>query len=209
MAEDELALVVVSLHDGRSHGPYWNSSKHCSGDYCVFYKPVVLNVECLSNLTEEKVVCNSDSKFVYKEFEMKKTVISEFNLVCDKTLDLCRPVAESLFMVGLMVGSLVFGPLSDKFGRRNIILAEIFTAFRGNLVGAFLPDCWSYGVSRLVVGAGALGAYMEGEGDAGQPLVEQFTCLSKEGKGVIPPSQRCPAVQCHSQCPERHDSWEP
>ena len=139
-----------------------SSSIHCSGEdeFCMFLKPQILDGKCSSKLTNEKIFCNSDSEFVYKQFEMKKTVISEFNMVCDGISELCRPIAESLFMVGLMVGSSVFGTSSDKFGRRNILLIAIMTSLVGNLVGAFLPDCWSYGVSRLVTGAGAVGAYM-------------------------------------------------
>ena len=139
-----------------------NSSNHCSGEdeFCMFLKPVVLDGKCLSNLTDEKIICNSESEFVYKEFEMRKTVITEFNLVCDRTSELCRPIAESFYMVGLMVGSIVFGTMSDKFGRRHIILISVLTAFIGNIIGVFLGDCWTYGVSRMIVGAGSQGAYM-------------------------------------------------
>ena len=63
-------------------------------------------------------------------------------------------------MLGLMVGSIVFGTMSDKFGRRNIILISVLTAFMGNFIGAFLGDCWSYGVSRMTIGAGSQGAYL-------------------------------------------------
>ena len=130
-------------------------------EFCVFLKPVVsASGKCLSNLTNEKVYCNSSSEFAYEEFEMKKTIISEFNMVCDKIFELCRPVAESLFMVGLMVGSMLFGMMSDKFGRRHALLGAILTAFVGNLAGVFMPGCWSYGVTRLVTGAGGIGVYI-------------------------------------------------
>ena len=61
---------------------------HCSGvdEFCVFLKPMAENGRCLSNLTNDKVFCNSESEFVYKEFQMTKTIISEFNMVCDKIL---------------------------------------------------------------------------------------------------------------------------
>jgi len=145
--------------------PCYGTSKEndqCSreDEFCMFLKPVVSKGECSPNLTNEKVYCDSGSEFAYGEFEMKKTIISEFNMVCDEIFALCRPVAESLFMMGLMVGSLLFGMLSDKIGRRNALLVAILTAFVGNLAGVFMPGCWSYGVSRLVTGAGSIGVYI-------------------------------------------------
>ena len=137
-----------------------NDNDQCSGEdeFCLFLKPVVSNGKCLSNLTNERVYCNSTSEFAFRKFGMEKTVTSEFNMFCDEILKLCRPMADCLYMVGLLAGGMVFGMMPDKIGRRHALLAAILTAFVGNLAGVFMPGCWSYGVSRLVSGAGHYGS---------------------------------------------------
>ena len=51
---------------------------------------------------------------------MENTVITEFDLVCQK--DHFVPLVNSFFMIGILIGSVLFGVLSDIYGRRNILL---------------------------------------------------------------------------------------
>ena len=56
---------------------------------------------------------------------MENTVITEFDLVCKK--DYLVPLVNSFFMIGILIGSVLFGVLSDIFGRKNVLLS-------GNLI---------------------------------------------------------------------------
>merc|ERR1719209_858680 len=63
-------------------------------------------------------------------------------------------------MIGLLVGSFVFGVLSDKLGRRHTLLIAVLCCSLGNLGGAFMPNEWSYGIWRILGGAGGEGAFV-------------------------------------------------
>lgn len=59
--------------------------------------------------------------------------------------DLRAPAAElqltvSLYILGLAVGQLVYGPLSDRFGRRPALLTGLAVFTAASLAGLFAPD---------------------------------------------------------------------
>ena len=58
------------------------------------------------------------------------------------------PIIDTFMMLGLLVGSFIFGVLSDKIGRRHTLLITILCTSLGNLIGAFMPNQWAYGISR-------------------------------------------------------------
>lgn len=62
------------------------------------------------------------------------------------------PVLLSFVFAGMMIGGVVFGILSDKYGRKNSILAASGLAFIGGLGAAFTPNFAGFAVSRTLVG---------------------------------------------------------
>ena len=67
----------------------------------------------------------------------------------------------SAYMVGLMIGSLVCGYTSDKFGRKIAMLGCILTSTIASLAGSFMPDYWSYLSLRVLTACGAVGLFNE------------------------------------------------
>ena len=47
----------------------------------------------------------------------------------------------SVFLLGVGLSALVYGPLSDIYGRKPVVLAGLCVAIAGNLLGASLPVC--------------------------------------------------------------------
>ena len=52
-------------------------------------------------------------------------------------------------MIGLLLGSFIFGVLSDKIGRRHTLLLALLVCALGNLAGAFVSNKWGYALLRL------------------------------------------------------------
>ncbi|KAL1435732.1 hypothetical protein MTO96_010517 [Rhipicephalus appendiculatus] len=91
--------------------------------------------------------CN---RWLYSKAEFDSTIVTDFNLVCkDGWL---VSTSQSLFMVGVMVASVLFGHLSDRYGRRMCFLF---------IPPVFLLTSWDH---RLAFPLGeillALAAYM-------------------------------------------------
>ena len=63
-------------------------------------------------------------------------------------------VLGSMAFVGMMIGALMAGRISDALGRRRTILACSITFSVFTLLCAFAPQAWVFGAFRLVAGIG-------------------------------------------------------
>lgn len=55
-------------------------------------------------------------------------------------------------MVGIFFGSLIFGYISDKYGRVIALLLGIVLVCVSSLVGVFMPTAVGYGIFRFISG---------------------------------------------------------
>ena len=65
----------------------------------------------------------------------------------------------SFYVVGAVAGALLFGWLTDRFGRRLVFYATLLIYLAGVLLSAFAWDFWSFGCFRLLTGLGIGGEY--------------------------------------------------
>jgi Bcr/CflA subfamily drug resistance transporter len=64
----------------------------------------------------------------------------------------------SFYLLGLGLAPLVFGPLSDHYGRKKILLSGLIIAFLGSLLCVLAPNIHVLIVGRFIQGSGAAAA---------------------------------------------------
>ncbi|XP_056262624.1 solute carrier family 22 member 6 [Pseudoliparis swirei] len=74
----------------------------------------------------------------YNMTDMSSTIISEWDLVCDQRS--LKQMGQTVYMGGVLVGALVFGGLSDRYGRRILLLIS-------NLLMAVSGTCVAFSTS--------------------------------------------------------------
>ena len=67
---------------------------------------------------------------------------------------------NSGYMVGLLIGSMAFGVISDKFGRRKALILGAVMSGCISVAQSFVKNYWLYFVLRLLLGISAKGLFM-------------------------------------------------
>ncbi|XP_029374632.1 solute carrier family 22 member 6 [Echeneis naucrates] len=86
----------------------------------------------------------------YNMTEMRSTIITEWNLVCD--LRSLKQMGQTIYMGGVLLGALVFGALSDRYGRRNLLLISNLLMAVGGTCAAFSSSFPLFCLFRFVCG---------------------------------------------------------
>nr|XP_028607264.1 solute carrier family 22 member 13-like [Podarcis muralis] len=102
--EQQLNLTVPRKPDG-------------SFEECSMFTPVEGDIDSIIKDGRNSTEACRDG-WVYPT-DPKPSLLTEFNLVCDRK-DL-KDISQSIYMSGLLVGALVFGPLSDWIGSQRMI----------------------------------------------------------------------------------------
>ncbi|XP_032548586.1 solute carrier family 22 member 13-like isoform X2 [Chiroxiphia lanceolata] len=132
--------------------------RDADGEYeqCSMYSPVDWDLDSIVahglNATQK---CSSG--WVYPSAE-PPSLLTEFDLVCDRK-DL-NDIGQAIYMAGMFLGSMIFGPLSDRIGRRPVILISVILQGLFGLGIAFVPHFYVYMAFRCVVGASVSGITM-------------------------------------------------
>ncbi|XP_013172468.1 PREDICTED: solute carrier family 22 member 13-like isoform X1 [Papilio xuthus] len=89
-------------------------------------------------------------KYEYHNQGLQTTLISDYNLICDRQW--LASMAQSVLMLGFLVGTFLFGWISDRFGRRNSIVASVLINVIFMLATPFSPNFWTFSIFRLITG---------------------------------------------------------
>ncbi|XP_061442641.1 solute carrier family 22 member 13-like isoform X2 [Rhineura floridana] len=138
--EQELNLTIPMKPDG-------------SPEECIMFTPVEEDIESIIKYGINSTVECQDG-WVYPT-EPKPSLLTEFNLVCGRK-DL-NDISQSIYMSGLLVGALVFGPLSDWIGSQRSILLTLLIMGSFGVGAGFAPNFYVYIALRFLVGASFAG----------------------------------------------------
>ncbi|XP_057173391.1 organic anion transporter 3 isoform X4 [Ursus arctos] len=78
------------------------------------------------------------------------SIVTEWDLVCDSNR--LKEVAQSVFMAGTLIGGIVLGDLSDRFGRKPILTCCYLLLAASGTGAAFSPSLSVYMVFRFLSG---------------------------------------------------------
>ncbi|XP_054863188.1 solute carrier family 22 member 13-like [Amphiprion ocellaris] len=117
-----------------------------SFESCEMFTPVDWDLEDI-----EKYGINTTTKCMdgwdYEAGPGVSTLVTEFDVVCDKNGLIA--VSQSISMAGILIGALVYGMISDRFGRRFAILLAISFLLVFGVATAFSPNIYVYMVFKF------------------------------------------------------------
>ncbi|KAK2890147.1 solute carrier family 22 member 16 [Channa argus] len=95
-----------------------------------------INPEAFSyDFVGNKTVKPCDGNFIYDHTEVQQSIVTDWDLVCEKEwlAKLCQPT----FMLGVLIGALVFGDIADRVGRVRILMFTSLCQFGLGVAVAF------------------------------------------------------------------------
>ncbi|CAJ1078439.1 solute carrier family 22 member 16 [Xyrichtys novacula] len=96
-----------------------------------------------------KTVKACDGSFVYDHTEVYQSIVTDWDLVCEKEwlAKLCQPT----FMMGVLIGALVFGDIADRVGRVRILMITSLCQFGLGVAVAFSGNYYFFVVLRFLL----------------------------------------------------------
>ncbi|XP_069752343.1 solute carrier family 22 member 6-A-like [Narcine bancroftii] len=98
--------------------------------------------------------------WVYDRSQFTATIVTEWDLVCgQKTL---KRMVQLIYMAGLLIGAIVLGRLSDKYGRRTLLLWSQLQLAVSGTCGTFAPSFPLFCFWRFLTGMAMSGIMING-----------------------------------------------
>ncbi|XP_063233832.1 organic cation transporter protein-like isoform X2 [Bacillus rossius redtenbacheri] len=96
----------------------------------------------------------------YDHSSVGSTIISEWDLVCDRQA--LPSVAEMMFLTGVALGGLISGMISDRFGRKTTLMGSLVLQISIAVSMTFCPWLELYMALRFCLGFISVGIVMSG-----------------------------------------------
>ncbi|KAM5319330.1 solute carrier family 22 member 12 isoform 6-T6 [Glossophaga mutica] len=145
------ALLSVSIPPGPNHGPH-----QCRR----FHHPQwqLLDPNATATNWSEAATEPCVDGWVYDQSTFTSTIVAEWDLVCDSQA--LRPMAQSIFLAGVLVGAAIFGRASDRFGRRLVLTWNYLHMAVWGTATAFAPTFPVYCLFRFLLAVASAGVMM-------------------------------------------------
>ncbi|XP_034004135.1 solute carrier family 22 member 6-like [Trematomus bernacchii] len=96
----------------------------------------------------------------YDRSEFLSTTVSEWDLVCG--LRPLKQMIQTIYMGGVLTGAIVYGGLSDRYGRRSVLIWSYLQLGVLGCSSAFLPSYSTYCAFRFLSGMAVSGVILNG-----------------------------------------------
>ncbi|CRK91512.1 CLUMA_CG005173, isoform A [Clunio marinus] len=172
-----ISILAIPDHRCKLDGELSNSSFHLPADVWNSSFPFDKEKKAYSKCeyfisdSNESVKC---SEFIWDSSIVKSSAVKSFSLVCDENV--LKAAGDSMVMLGILIGSYIFGELSDKYGRRPILLFSLLIQVVFGFLTALSPEFISFAICRVIVGGSTIGV----------SLVSYCSCLEMVGKQYRP-----------------------
>ncbi|XP_029014114.1 solute carrier family 22 member 7a [Betta splendens] len=93
--------------------------------------------------------------WVYNQSQPGSTTATEWDLVCDNKQ--LNQALATYFFLGVTLGAVLFGQLSDRFGRRSVLLVAAITSCLLGVTSAFSTSYTMFAITRALCGVGLSG----------------------------------------------------
>lgn len=96
--------------------------------------------------------------WIYDKEIYSSTIVSEWDLVCSD--DWKSPLTSSIFFCGVLTGSVISGPVSDRFGRKIVLFVTMAIQTLFTVVQVFSPSWQIFCFLFFIVGMGQISNYV-------------------------------------------------
>ncbi|XP_068178779.1 solute carrier family 22 member 7-like [Antennarius striatus] len=96
--------------------------------------------------------------WVYDNTTLRSTVTSQWDLVCERRGK--NKATATIFFIGAMIGAITFGSLSDRFGRRSMMLVSYMSTMIFGVVTAVSTSYVMFVVLRFFTGLSSAGIFI-------------------------------------------------
>lgn len=103
----------------------------------------------------ETVHCD---RYIYDNSKYESSTVTEWDMVCNRAW--MTATSDSLFMVGVLLGSIIFGQMSDNMGRKPVFFASLVLQLIFGITAGIAPEYITYTISRIIVGATTSGVFL-------------------------------------------------
>ena len=136
-----LPTMIVSFITAE---PDWECVSNSS--FCNFTEPIGLTSD------DYKARCDMPRE-AWTYVDGFTSTVTEYDLVCEKSL--LQSVAQSCYWVGMLLGLLAGGYLSDRFGRKKIFYSGLVSITIATWIMIFPKSFIVFIICRIIIGIGS------------------------------------------------------